>query len=459
MSNLTDVLNNEDKPTVENIALGVAYAKAIIDKLFKQKVTITPPTDADVTISADQNLYGYLNLADGSWTTAHNIILDIVVRSVIIDNSNGTYIATVKTSAGTGIAVGAGEISIVYNNGTNVVLDNRFYSKTETYSQAQADVLLALKADTTYVDEQAHKLNGIINGGFDFWDYADSQTTSGYGSDNRWRNNQLGTTKIHSKQASGDTERALFNSKYYSRTVVSSVANVGNFCVKRQRIESVSSYANGKATISFWAKADTSKNIALEFLQNFGTSGSPSAVVDTIGSQLVALTTTWQYFKITVDIPSIVGKTLGTDNNDTLIAHFWFDAGSDFDTQTASLGQQSGTFDIAEVRIDEGEVARPFGVTDVASERAGCQRFYQKLIDVNNIIYNTLSSGTFRFASISLPTTMRAIPTVSKLNDTYNNCTNLVAGYKSKDSIGYIATATVSGTKSVLFDATADAEL
>jgi hypothetical protein len=288
-------------------------------------------------------------------------------------------------------------------------LDNRYYTETEI------DIALALKAslagaaftgqvkgitpiaaeDLTrkdYVDTSTILDNGFINGGFDFWDYATSQTSNGYGSDNRWVNQNVGTTKTHSKQTSGDTERALFNSKAYSRTVAASVAGAANYCAKTQRKEGVNSYANGKATISFWAKADASKNIAIELVQNFGTGGSPSSAVTAIGSQKIALTTTWQYFTITVDIPSIVGKTLGTDENDYLEFYFWFDAGSNFNVRTDTLGQQNGTFDIAEVRIDEGEIAKAFGVTDLDIEGNRCKRYYE-VIDVNN--HATLISGTY----------------------------------------------------------------
>ena len=363
--NLADVTASEptsvntDWTEISGVTQGELDLKADIvnvDKYAKLKVPITPDADTDYTLTEDENLYGYLKLADGNWLSSHSIIVDITTRAITVDNTDGTYDAPVKTPAGTAQTVKAGEIETVYIDGTDVIEDKRQTSKV-------------------YVDAQAHKLNGIINGGFDFWDYYISQTSSGYGSDNRWRNDNGGTTKTHTQQTSGDTERTVFNSKYYSRTVVSTVAGVGNYCLKAQRIEGVNSYAGGKAVISFKARADASKNIALEFAQDFGTGGSPSARVDGIGSQLIALTTTWQYFKITVDISSIVGKTLGTDDNDRLDANFWLDAGIDYDARTASLGQQSGTFDIAEVRLDDGEVARPFGVTDMASERSRCNRF------------------------------------------------------------------------------------
>ncbi|MCW8932176.1 MAG: hypothetical protein OQL19_18325 [Gammaproteobacteria bacterium] len=86
-----------------------------------QAVTITPPTDADYTLTATENGYGRLVLADGSWTATHNIIVDNTERSFLVDNSSGTYTATVKTSAGTGIAVLAGTKVWLLCDGTNVI--------------------------------------------------------------------------------------------------------------------------------------------------------------------------------------------------------------------------------------------------------------------------------------------------------------------------------------------------
>lgn len=86
-----------------------------------QTTTITPSSDADVTITAGEAGHGRLKLVDGSWTSAHNIIVPTSERRFWIDNSAGTYDATVKTSGGTGITVKAGTSRPVICDGTNVV--------------------------------------------------------------------------------------------------------------------------------------------------------------------------------------------------------------------------------------------------------------------------------------------------------------------------------------------------
>lgn len=239
------------------------------------------------------------------------------------------------------------------------------------------------KAAKTYVDSKPSGFkNYIINGNFDVWQRGISQTSNGYGSDDRWSNENLGSTKTHSLVACTDTERALVNASKFSRTVVSSVAGSGNFVYKTQSIEDVTKLAGKTLTISFWAKADSTKNIALELQQSFGTGGSPSATVYGISSQLMSLTTIWQKKYITVTIPSIVGKTLGNDGVHTTATklRFWFESGSDYNSRTASLGQQSGTFDIAQVQLEEGSVATPFENRPYGLELSLCQRYYEKEI-------------------------------------------------------------------------------
>jgi hypothetical protein len=259
--------------------------------------------------------------------------------------------------------------------------------------------------------ESIGRRNYLINGNFDKWDYATSQTSSGYGSDNRWNNGHNGSTKTHSQVACGDTERALFNAMYYSRTQVSSVAGSGNFVHKWQAIENVNLLAGKTVTLSFWGKADTNKNIVIEFWQRFGTGGSPSQQINNIGSQLVSLTTTWQKKTITVTLPSIIGTTLGTDGVQTTCSGvtFWFDAGSSF-TQASGLGQQSGTFDIAQVKIEDGSIAtngwHPYD-GEFGGEIEACQRYYE----IAEFIFS--NSPNTQYATLNYKVTKRVAPTIT----------------------------------------------
>jgi hypothetical protein len=220
--------------------------------------------------------------------------------------------------------------------------------------------------------------NRIINGNFDFWQRGTSFTGSEYGAD-RWFHGHVGTTHTVTRQAFtlGQTE-VPGEPTYFCRTVVVTSSGVNNYANIEQNIEDVRTFAGQQVTVSFWAKVDTTKNISAELAQVFGTGGSPSTIVTAIGTTKVSIGTSWQKVTVTATIPSISGKTLGTDNNSRLSLLIWFDAGSTFNSRTDSLGQQSGTFEIAQVQIEPGSVATPFEQRPIGTELALCQRYFNR---------------------------------------------------------------------------------
>jgi len=228
-----------------------------------------------------------------------------------------------------------------------------------------------------YADGALSNRNKIINGNFDVWQRGTSGS-SGYIAD-RWTTVSSGSTTAISRQSFtlGQTD-VPDEPIYFHRVVVTSVAGAGSNAILVQRVEGVRNLAGQAATLSFWAKADASKNIAAEFVQVYGSGGSPSSATIAIGVTTIALTTAWQKFTVTVNIPSISGKTLGTAGDDFLSMNFWFDAGGDFNGRTNSLGQQSGTFDIAQVQLEAGDTATPFEHRSYGAELALCQRYFEK---------------------------------------------------------------------------------
>jgi len=345
-----------------------------------------------------------------------------------------------------------------------------------------ADDIEALEANTAVIMNDFANIspeapvlsfrNKIINGNFDIWQRGTSQTTADYGSADRWNCLHKGSTKTASQQAFtvGQTD-VPGNPKYYLRHVVSSVAGAGNYCSFIQQIEGVQTLAGQTATLSFWAKADSNKSIATEFRQHFGTGGSPSAIVSSIGVTTHNLTTSWQKFTTTVSIPSISGKTIGSDGNDKLQINFWFDAESNWDSRNNSLGQQSGTFDIAQVQLEEGSVPTPFEHRPIGTELALCQRYYETCgtDTLYKDIIQSYSGGSGSFVQgVEFKVQKRADPTVSIFskagtvdNVSYHNnsldypVTSVEASTYSIRRIG----SSTSLLRTVQYTFTADAEL
>lgn len=300
--------------------------------------------------------------------------------------------------------------------------------------------------------------NKIINGNFDIWQRGTSQTASGYGSADRWRSDLVGSSNTMSRQSfsTGQTE-VSGNPAYFLRNTVASATGSANYATVVQKIESVCTLAGKKATLSFWAKSDANKSIAIELAQVFGTGGSPSSPVFGLASQLVALTTSWKKYAITIDVPSILGKTLGTNGNDSLQVLFWFDAGSNFASRTSNLGQQSGTFDIAQVQLEEGEIATPFEQRHIADELALCQRYYQK---GNVSTRGYLPASHFMSHSVNFCTPMRVAPSLTLTAGSRSNTTSVAVSSITSSDFRQEIVASANGDAYALGELwKADAEL
>ncbi len=139
-----------------------------------------------------------------------------------------------------------------------------------------------------------------------------------------------------------------------------------------QRIEDVRVTAGRKVTLSFFAKANTAITVTPRFTQSFGTGGTPSADVDTDGGTL-NITTAWQEFTVTVDIPSISGKTLGTDTpeNNYLGFKFVHPTGITF------------IFDFTRIQVEKNPIKTEFEERSFAQEIELAQRYYQKSYDID----------------------------------------------------------------------------
>lgn len=330
---------------------------------------------------------------------------------------------------------------------------------TGTATAPTINATSSLQINGSSVQEQLNTKqlkNWIINGGFDVWQRGTSQTTSGYGSDDRWTNEHAGSTKTHSRQSFtvGQTD-VPNNPAYFSRTVVSSVAGAGNFVVKAQKLEDVRKLAGKTVALSFWAKADSNKNLAIDFTQVFGSGGSVG--VSGIGTQKFALTSSWQKFTKTVTMPSISGKTVGTDSH--IGIRIWFDAGSNYNSLTDSLGHQSGTFDIANVSLVEGSVPVEWQTEAYADVLRECQRYCYSVFENSGSQNSHAGIGfaggaTFAHFQIYYPTTMRSQPSsitysgtlnVNYLNSGYTVTSLTVSADRSSTNIASVVAFVASG--------------
>ena len=257
--------------------------------------------------------------------------------------------------------------------------------------------------------------NRIINGSFDIWQRGTSFSSTGYCAD-RFLVQQTGTAISATRHAFAIGQSAVpDNPAYFMRCAVSSVAGAGNACYLAQRIEGVASLAGERVTVSFYAKADAARKIALEATQYFG-SGGPASV-NAIGVTSFNLTSDWQKFSATFDIPALTNTSMGPYSDDFVQIALWMDAGSNYNSRTSSLGQQSGTFDFSQVQLEIGGSATSFDARPKAIEQQLCNRYCYAFTATigTGIGVGTQHNATSTFVPLPLPTAMRASPSMRNL--------------------------------------------
>ena len=267
--------------------------------------------------------------------------------------------------------------------------------------------------------------NRIINGAFDFWQRGTTGTGDGYIAD-RWLQVRDGGTVTTSRQAFtlGDTLGSN-SPTYFLRQTVSGQSTSAQYALTTQAVEGVRSYAGQTITVLGWARRSSgSGNMAVEPGQFFGTGGSPSSTV-LVSPQTVTLTSSWAPFALTFAIPSVSGKTLGTNNNDYFRVIFWSSAGSTLDARTNSLGLQTIGVDLWGIHIKQGthttSAVDLYRQPELGPELARCQRYYyiRPRNDFESARHHGFDVGTNRDKKQRFhPVTMRAAPSVTFTSST-----------------------------------------
>jgi hypothetical protein len=267
--------------------------------------------------------------------------------------------------------------------------------------------------------------NAVINGAFEinqrnFTSLSPTGFTAPFGFD-RWRVTGNDATVTYSSQAftPGLAPLPGYESSNHARVLTSGQTFSSAVAQLGQPIEGVRTFANQEVTVSFWAKAASgTPKIAIELTQVFGDGGS--ARVNVAAGQRT-LSTSWARYSVSVLVPSISGKTIGT--NSFLGLNLWVSAGSDFNDRTGSLGIQSNTFDIWGVQLEAGPVATPFkrNANSLQGELAACQRYYIRYTAntaFSRYFYADCLSSTNILSQVQVPVEMRVAPTSVDFSNT-----------------------------------------
>ena len=260
------------------------------------------------------------------------------------------------------------------------------------------------------LEQTSGRRNFLYNGAMQVWQRSTSGTTTGadnYKTMDRWRNRvgTIGQSATYSRQSAG-----LTGFQYCARIQRPSGGTDTGRINLIQSLETVDviPMAGRTVTLSFYARkganfSGASDNMLAYLVTGTGTDVYWATLASTgnpiINGTTSTLTSSWQRFTITASVPS---------NAESLFLDLSYDP-----TGTAGVDDY---FEITGVQLELGDKATPFEHRSFGEELALCQRYYFKPPEhyYSTLAYGVLiDANTFLRASMSIPVTMRATPSVT----------------------------------------------
>ena len=300
--------------------------------------------------------------------------------------------------------------------------------------------------------------NRVINGDFGIWQRSTSSNGVGYFAADRWRNSFSGGNATQSRFIFG-TGEFLGTSlpRFGLRQTVSGQTLPSHLAGIEQRIEGVRSYAEQTITVLGWARRTSgSGNMVVQGIQAFGTGGAGVSTPGYTSQTLVTLTGAWVPFAVTMTVPTINGKTLGTDGNDYFALTFYTSLGSDYGT----LGLQSLAVDLWGIHIRQGTWtaadAALYRPRDPGAELMLCQRYYEQARG-GGVAYASSAAAMQRFF-VKYSVTKRAAPNSVALSIVSGTGTSPTLATSFVDG-AYVGFSSTASSQDIVVRADADAEL
>lgn len=271
--------------------------------------------------------------------------------------------------------------------------------------------------------------NLLMNGGFDVWQRGTSfaLSRSATMTADRWRaflNGTIGTAEI-SRVENGQIARAAVQAltgraPTYQLRWSQTVAGSGQSAkLLSQRIENLRQFQSMKLRVSFVAQTISgTADCGCLLVYNLGTGGSPSAQGGR-ATQPFTVTTTWQRFGFTFDVPDFASETFGTDGPHT----------RNLELRISLPLNATHDLRFCDFQVEPGEATTRFERRRFGEELRDCQRYYWKrfpydVAPAQNA--GTTDSITWRSTagpSVSTwspqghhPEMMRVMPTVTTYN-------------------------------------------
>jgi hypothetical protein len=212
--------------------------------------------------------------------------------------------------------------------------------------------------------------NKILNGDFSIWQRGTTLSSGGYLAD-RMLIGFAGGTQSRQTFTLGTAPVAGYEGQFYLNVTLT--ANSQNF-EHMQKIENARTFAGQTITMSFWARSTVgAQPLNVAIYQNFGTGGSPSSLTEATrisGSSPYTPTSSWQRYSFTFNVPSVSGKTFGTNNDSFLWIRF-----AQYTTTATNT-----SLDVWGLQVEAGSVATPFSTAtgNYPNELQACKYYFER---------------------------------------------------------------------------------
>lgn len=393
----------------------------LVDQSISGTVSLTSMTNADYTLTngngnaANEARYMALLVPSSlTLTAARNIIVPSTSKMYLVKNSTtGGFSVTVKTSAGTGIAVPNGSEMMLYCDGTNVLT-----------------AFDTINVSTVNGGQIAGLRNKLINGNMNIAQRGTSFTANGnaYTLD-RWTQFKNNTAVVDITQSTDVPSTLEFlNSLRLTVTTADAAVAIGETQSLFQPIEGYNARdLIGRAfTLSFWVRSSKTGVHCV----SFANSGVDRSIV---AEYTIIAANTWEKKSVTVAAGLITAGTWNWTNGSGVIAGFTLACGTTFQT-TANVwqtGNFTGTasqvncldtigniFAITGVQLEVGTAASSFEQRSYGLELALCQRYYYEIMSPGlNSAYlplvGYLMTATTLNTPFTMPVPMRTTPTLA----------------------------------------------
>jgi len=295
-----------------------------------------------------------------------------------------------------------------------------------------------ITADSLNIGQIGGRRNLIINGAMQVAQRGTSATgvtTNGYHTVDRWRTSHSATGLSHKVEQASDGPDGFAKSLKITATTQYTSPGAGDSLLYDTRFEGQDvqrlKFGTSNAqqvTLSFWVKASVTGDYAV-MLRDQDNQRTTSKLYT------VNAANTWEYKTITYDADT-GGSGFTNDNSLAFRVVYILCAGSNYtsgtlattweantnanhaDGATNLLATLNATWQITGVQLEVGSVATPFEHRSFGEELALCQRYFQRYGQGSSSNRHFLATVAFSSSTdsafiINLPTSMRAVPTLS----------------------------------------------